>query len=172
MDLPALLGNEPQIQQVLLNLVLNASDALAGKDGVITVKTSRDAAGRNSLAPSAAGSRERSCVRLEVSDTGAGISKEMQAKIFDPFFTTKVRGRGLGLAVVLGIVRAHNGTIEVDSAPAQGTTFRILWPLADQASGRTPDVEVREAEIRPGAQRHWRAVRHAVPAGDESDRAG
>jgi PAS domain S-box-containing protein len=118
-DLPTIMGNGPQIQQVVMNLVLNASDALGEAAGVITVTTA-----------SVPGDR----VRLEVSDTGTGIVREAQARIFDPFYTTKFGGRGLGLAVVLGIVRAHKGEIELASAPGQGTTFRVFWPASGASS--------------------------------------
>jgi len=131
-DLPRLLGNAPQIQQVVMNLVMNASESLAGKGGVVTVTTSLETVDRTSTSGST-GLPEGRYVRLEVSDTGSGISKEAQAKIFDPFFTTKPPGRGLGLAVVQGVVRAHKGAIELASVPGQGTTFRVLWPIADQA---------------------------------------
>jgi PAS domain S-box-containing protein len=117
--LPAVLGNGPQIQQVVMNLVLNASDALDEKGGVIKVSTSQTPGGP---------------VCLEVSDNGPGISTELQARIFDPFFTTKFRGRGLGLAVVLGIVRAHKGEIELSSTPGQGTTFKVLWPAIESSA--------------------------------------
>jgi PAS domain S-box-containing protein len=131
-DLPAVLGNGPQIQQVVMNLVLNASEALDGRDGVITVTTSRVTRDQSPDGSPA------SYIRLEVSDTGAGITKEAQAKIFDPFFTTKLTGRGLGLAVVQGIVRAHKGVIELASVPGQGTTFRVLFPAADQTAEAHP----------------------------------
>jgi PAS domain S-box-containing protein len=131
-DLPAVLGNGPQIQQVVMNLVINASESLAGRDGVITVTTSLGTAGGMTTF-SSAGLREGRHVRLEVSDTGSGMSKEAQARIFDPFFTTKTTGRGLGLAVVQGVVRAHKGEIELASTPGQGTTFRVFWLIADQA---------------------------------------
>jgi PAS domain S-box-containing protein len=136
-DLPAVLGNGPQIQQVVMNLVLNASDALAGRDGVITVRTSLGTARGMATLCSTGGLYEGHYVRLEVSDNGSGISKEAQARIFDPFFTTKIVGRGLGLAVVQGVVRAHKGAIELTSAPGQGTTFRVLWPIANQAPDRS-----------------------------------
>src|SRR3974377_101173 len=72
-------------------------------------------------------------VRLEVSDTGRGMSPETQANVFDPFFTTKSAGRGLGLAVVQGIVRSLGGAIHLTSEPERGTTFQILLPCADRA---------------------------------------
>ena len=131
-DLPAVLGNGPQIQQVVMNLVLNASDALGDRAGEITVSTSVRPHGKASVLGPAIGSREASYVGLEVSDTGPGIARDAQARIFDPFFTTKFAGRGLGLAVVQGIVRAHKGEIELVSAPGRGTTFKIFWPSSNQ----------------------------------------
>ena len=131
--LPSVPGNRAQIQQVVMNLVLNASEAIGGREGVITVTTSRGSPGK-----------ERH-VMLEVSDTGAGINKEAQARIFDPFFTTKFGGRGLGLAVAQGIVRAHKGTIELATEPGQGTTFRILWPIDGRSHDARPMTEAPPA---------------------------
>jgi CheY-like chemotaxis protein len=131
-DLPAVLGNRPQIQQVVMNLVLNASDALGDRAGEITVSTSVRPQVQVSVLSPAISSRESNYVGLEVSDTGPGIAREAQARIFDPFFTTKFAGRGLGLAVVQGIVRAHKGEIELASAPGRGTTFKVFWPSSDQ----------------------------------------
>ena len=135
-DLPAIIGNGPQIQQVVMNLVLNASDALAGRGGTIAVTTCLETATRTATFSSTAALPESKYVRLEVSDTGSGMSKEAQDRIFDPFFTTKPAGHGLGLSVVQGIVRTHKGSIELTSTPGQGTTFRILWPVATQAADR------------------------------------
>ena len=72
-------------------------------------------------------------MRLEVSDTGCGMTPEVQARIFDPFFTTKQAGRGLGLAAVQGIIQSHGGAINVESASGQGSLFQILLPCIDQA---------------------------------------
>jgi PAS domain S-box-containing protein len=127
-DLPPVLGNGAQIQQVVMNLVLNASEALGETGGAITVTTSAGSGERASDLSSTNSLHEGNYVRLEVSDTGSGMTREAQARIFDPFFTTKFAGRGLGLAVVQGIVRAHNGEIELASVLGQGTTFKVFWP--------------------------------------------
>jgi PAS domain S-box-containing protein len=144
-DLPAILGSASQVQQVLMNLVLNASDALRGKEGVITVSTSLVLAAGNSNSSSSVAAVLRDYVCLEVSDTGCGMSTETQAKIFDPFFTTKSTGRGLGLAVVQGAVLAHGGEIELTSAQGRGTTFRILWPPANSFPDRSAPVSPSRA---------------------------
>ena len=125
-NVPAFWGNAPQIRQVVMNLLINASEAIGEKEGVINVITGRVSGGKN-LAPNRVTDLpEGDYVRLEVSDTGCGMTEEAKAKIFDPFFTTKFAGRGLGLAVVQGIVRAHGGAINLVSAPGQGTTFQVL----------------------------------------------
>jgi nitrogen-specific signal transduction histidine kinase/PAS domain-containing protein/ActR/RegA family two-component response regulator len=132
--LPAVFGNAPQIRQVVMNLVLNASDALGEQGGTIRISTTAAANRSRGVLVPPNGLRGGQQVRLVISDTGSGIAKEALAKIFDPFFTTKLAGRGLGLAVVQGIVRAHGGAIYLDSVPGQGTTFQILWPVAERAS--------------------------------------
>ena len=130
--LPAIEADVTQIRQVIMNLVINASDAIGTKSGVISINTGltrvdRTYLGGTLLAPE---SPEGNYVYLEVSDNGCGMSPEIQAKIFEPFFTTKFVGRGLGLAAVLGIVRGHKGTIKVYSEPGRGTTFKLLFPGA------------------------------------------
>jgi signal transduction histidine kinase/CheY-like chemotaxis protein len=125
-DLPAIRANGAQIRQIILNLVTNASDALCDRDGVIRVTTERV-----NVDASTAISRDLAqgdYVCLEVSDTGRGMSRETQAKMFEPFFTTKPTGRGIGLAVVQGIVRRLGGAISVTSQPEKGATFQILLP--------------------------------------------
>jgi signal transduction histidine kinase len=131
-DLPAVRGSATQIRQILMNLILNASEAIGQPDGVIKVTTSR-VAGYTALALNR-GTKlpDGDYVRLEVSDNGCGMTEDTKAKIFDPFFTTKFAGRGLGLAVVQGIIRAHSGAINVISAPGQGTRFQILFPSANK----------------------------------------
>jgi PAS domain S-box-containing protein len=123
-DLPAVRGNATQLRQIVMNLIINASEAIGQKDGVVEVSASLTAGGKDLP--------EGDYLRLEVSDTGCGMTEEQKARIFEPFFTTKFAGRGLGLAVVQGIVRAHGGTVNLISAPDQGTRFQILLPCTDK----------------------------------------
>jgi PAS domain S-box-containing protein len=128
LDLPAIEADRGQIHQVLLNLVFNATEAIGDNAGVVSVRTAKKPEGRDPELP------EGDCVCLEVQDTGCGMSAETRARIFDPFFTTKVRGRGLGLAAVAGIVRAHKGVVRVRSTPGQGTTFDLYFPALAEAA--------------------------------------
>jgi PAS domain S-box-containing protein len=117
-DLPKVQCDFQQIQQALLNLMYNASDAMID-GGTLTVAANRKAGAERFL-------------DVMVSDTGCGITEEDKEKIFDPFFTTKDKGKGvgLGLSVVYGIIARHNGTIEVESEPGKGSTFKVSLPLA------------------------------------------
>ncbi|PTY02793.1 hypothetical protein DB347_22870 [Opitutaceae bacterium EW11] len=132
--LPAVQGDATQIRQVLMNLVINASEAIGDRSGAILVRTSLVQANREYLETKAFREQveEGSYVCLEVSDTGSGMDRETLARVFDPFFTTKFTGRGLGLAAVLGIVRGHKGAIRVTSQPGKGTEFEILFPALGQ----------------------------------------
>jgi two-component system NtrC family sensor kinase len=119
-DLPMLLVDGDQIQQVFMNILLNAGDAMAPKGGTLTIKTeARD------------GTAE-----ISFSDTGPGISKEHLSKLFDPFFTTKETGKGtgLGLAISYGIIQSHSGEIKVESEEGKGATFRIRLPIETKGS--------------------------------------
>jgi len=125
-DLPDVRATVAQVSQIILNLVTNASEAIDGDQGFITVKTERVLLGPGSRAnPSLP---DGDYIRLKVSDTGCGMGAGIRSKIFDPFFTTKSVGRGLGLAVVHGIARRLGGAIDVASEPGKGTTFEILLP--------------------------------------------
>jgi PAS domain S-box-containing protein len=117
--LPLIHGNSGKLQQVFLNLFLNAKDAMAGKGGTLHISTANGDA-----------------VQVNISDSGAGIAPEHINKIYDPFFTTKnvpregqSRGTGLGLSVTYGIIQEHAGKIRVDSQPGQGTTFQLEFPM-------------------------------------------
>ena len=133
-DLPLVRANAAQLQQVVMNLVTNASDALGDRGGVIRITTRRVNTDRNPWALSH-GLDEGDHVQLEVSDTGCGMSQEVQARIFEPFFSTKSGGHGLGLSIIHGIVRGLNGAIQVKSGPGSGTTFQIFLPCAKTAPG-------------------------------------
>jgi two-component system, NtrC family, sensor kinase len=117
--LPLIHGNSGKLQQVFLNLFLNAKDAMAGKGGTLHISTANG-----------------DSVQVNISDSGAGIAPEHINKIYDPFFTTKnvpregqSRGTGLGLSVTYGIIQEHAGKIRVDSQPGQGTTFQLEFPM-------------------------------------------
>jgi PAS domain S-box-containing protein len=130
-------GDATQIRQIVMNLITNASDALAG-DGMIRVETgTRLVTSQQLQSPFLQDdlpSGRYAFVRVQ--DTGRGMSRDTLARIFEPFFSTKFTGRGLGLAAVLGIVRGHRGTIQVDSLEGTGTTFEVLFPaLAMPQSG-------------------------------------
>jgi PAS domain S-box-containing protein len=137
---PLIHANPAQIRQVVMNLIINASDALEEQNGAIsltlrqveTPDTGIDSCGRT---PSTG-----SWLRLEVRDSGCGMTDEILARIFDPFFTTKGMGRGLGLAAVRGIVDSHGGTIRVASRPGEGTKFEILLPCVSLAQVETHDT--------------------------------
>jgi CheY-like chemotaxis protein len=133
-NLPKVWAHPPEFRQVVMNLIINASEALGEAEGVIEVTTSRVGEGKSITSSSAVELSEGDYVLLEVSDTGCGLSEEQRARIFDPFFTTKFVGRGLGLAVVQGIVRSHRGMVNVVSAASQGTTFQVYLPCARQPS--------------------------------------
>ncbi|MBI2950308.1 MAG: CHASE domain-containing protein [Verrucomicrobia bacterium] len=144
--LPPVEADATQIRQVIMNLVINASEAIGENTGAIRVSTSVMRASREYLAGTILSPEipEGDYVFLEVVDTGCGMSAETISKIFDPFFTTKFTGRGLGLAAVLGIVRGHSGALQVTSQLGRGSAFRLLLPVAAAtALNRAPS----EAEI-------------------------
>lgn len=137
-NLPLVVADVSQIRQVIMNAVINASEAIGDDSGVITLATGLQRADRAYLDGALLGSDlpEGEYVFFEVSDNGSGMNAATRAKIFDPFFTTKFTGRGLGLAAVGGIVRGHKGAMKVVSEPGGGTTFRFLFP-AQSGSDKT-----------------------------------
>jgi signal transduction histidine kinase/CheY-like chemotaxis protein len=132
-DLPKILGNPTQIHQALLNLVVNARDAME-KGGTITLKT-RAVSGEK-LRRRLESATAEEYVSIEVADQGPGMSEEVRKRLFEPFFTTKEKGKGvgMGLAVVYGVVQAHQGTIDVESDPGKGTCFALYFPAASPAA--------------------------------------
>jgi two-component system cell cycle sensor histidine kinase/response regulator CckA len=131
--LPPVLADATQLQQILMNLVTNASDAIGARDGMIRICSGIVQVERKSLRgfSPATDIPDGEYVFLEVSDDGCGMPPEVRDKIFDPFFSTKFTGRGLGLAAVLGIVRSHRGAITVQSEVGRGSTFRLLLPPSE-----------------------------------------
>ncbi|WP_236015128.1 PAS domain-containing hybrid sensor histidine kinase/response regulator [Geomonas anaerohicana] len=158
--LPAISGDATQLRQVILNLVINASEAMEEGMGRISISTKHMQCDRTYLSESWIDDRlpEGCYVVLEVSDTGCGIDRDIIPKIFDPFFTTKFTGRGLGMAAVLGIVRAHKGAIKVYSEKGKGSSFRLLLPcIAGAADCPEPPVP----------QELWRGSGTVLLADDE-----
>jgi two-component system cell cycle sensor histidine kinase/response regulator CckA len=132
-NLPTVRGNAAQLRQVVMNLVINASEAIGEKQGVISVATAQVSGSENLAFNGATTLPHGDYVRLQVSDTGCGMTEAVKAKIFDPFFSTKFAGRGLGLAVVQGIVLAHDGDINLSSMPGEGTIFQVFLPCTHQS---------------------------------------
>jgi CheY-like chemotaxis protein len=152
-NLPCLEADPSQLEQILMNLVINAGEAIPPKtDGLIRVATracevTPELASRHSDNGVVAG-----CfVCLEVKDDGTGIDPSSLARIFDPFFSTKFTGRGLGLAAVHGIVRTAKGFIEVSSQPGSGTQFKVFLPASEKRPLATPARSVPLAQIRQSA---------------------
>jgi PAS domain S-box-containing protein len=159
--LPAVRGDASQLRQVVMNLVVNASEALGEAGGLIELATEfmhidRDVVRAAAPQPELA---DGDYVVLEVRDDGPGMTDEVKAKIFDPFFTTKFTGRGLGLAAVQGIVHGHGGAVVVQSEPGRGSSFRVFLPCAE-APGEAPAA---------GAQTNgaWRGEGTVLIADDE-----
>jgi PAS domain S-box-containing protein len=158
--LPAIEADATQMRQIIMNLVINASEALDEKSGIISVSTGvvrvdleyfDSAVFASELPPG-------DYVAIEVSDTGCGMSPEMQARIFEPFYTTKFQGRGLGLSAVLGIVRGHRGALKVYSEAGKGTTFKLLFPAVAGPA---------DALDRPEEAETWRGTGTLLIVDDE-----
>ena len=146
-QLPPVRGDAAQIQQVIMNLVTNASDAIGDRDGVIRICTERLSLDRGYLDQVFHGQdlQPGPYVALEVGDTGCGMTPEVKARIFEPFFTTKTTGRGLGLSATQGILRGHRAGMKIYSEPGHGTTFKILFPaVAAPAPVERPADGVRK----------------------------
>ena len=132
-DLPAIQADATQMRQTIMNLIVNASEAIGESNGVISLTTGLAHCDLDYLKGCFAADEVQpgAFVYLEVADTGQGMERVILDRIFDPFFTTKFTGRGLGLPAVLGIVRGHKGAIKVYSEPGRGTTFKLLFPATE-----------------------------------------
>jgi PAS domain S-box-containing protein len=174
-DLPTIRADATQVHQVVMNLITNASDALGDAAGTITLRTgvltpqeldsghfqfpSPGGTGGEPVNEESGDAQRSQYVYLEVSDTGAGMTPETLSRIFDPFFSTKFSGRGLGLAAVMGIVRAHQGLIRIRTEPGQGTTFRVLFPAASD--------DLHQSPLALAGQREWRGHGTVLVIDDE-----
>lgn len=145
--LPPVEADSAQFQQVVMNLVINASEAIGDHPGTVTLRTRSSSYTQASLASDFPGQDldPGPYVRMEVEDDGCGMDAETNGRIFDPFFTTKFTGRGLGLSAMLGIVRGHRAGIHVESTPGRGTTFTLLFP----ASETTVTLQLPEPQPAP-----------------------
>ena len=134
-ELPPVMGDAVQLQQVIMNLVINADEAIGEREGTITIRTEASMLSEDDLHdiagyPLAAGRY----IVVTVSDSGSGMSEEVRRHIFEPFFTTKFTGRGLGLSCVLGIIRSHGGALDCQSELRTGTQFTIVLPSCTTAN--------------------------------------
>ena len=145
-SVPAVLGDATQLRQIVMNLVINATDAIGDRpDGLVTIRTFTrelpvDFFAKAVQNPALNAGRY---VGLEVRDNGNGMRPEVLARIFEPFFTTKFSGRGLGLAAVLGIIQSHSGALFVETTAGQGTTFRFFLPASNVEPGHPPSAAAR-----------------------------
>lgn len=133
-DLPLIMADDGQMQQIIMNVIINASEALGEQGGGITVTTSVRECDEKALMQSYLEDKPPPgrFVALEISDCGCGMDEETRRRLFDPFFSTKFVGRGLGMSAVLGIVRGHDGAIMVESAPGVGTKVTILFSASEE----------------------------------------
>ncbi len=148
--LPRLLADPAQVQQVVMNLMINAVEAIGARAGFVQVRTGPQKVTSEPL-PDVVPNQKvvpGDYVFLEVRDNGVGMDEQTIKRSFDPFFTTKFTGRGLGLGAVLGIVRQQKGLVQVHSVPGRGTSFRILFPVAEMAQEQAAEGEASRQDLR------------------------
>src|SRR5262249_4635664 len=147
-SVPLVQGDAAQLQQVIMNLVINAAESVPpGRQGQVQVRVSHHRLSQEDqqCAVIPISSPAENYVAITVSDNGIGMDAATQARIFDPFFTTKFEGRGLGLSAVLGIVRGHRGTLTLRSVLGEGSTLSVLLPASETARPVEPPGPVRSA---------------------------
>ena len=145
-DLPCIKGDPGQMQQVIMNLLTNASEAIDDKPGEITLSTGLIEARHEYLSLSRIEEKpkEGQFVYIEVSDKGCGMDEETMQRLFDPFFSTKFAGRGLGMSAVQGIVQGHKGALMVNSEKGKGTRVRVLFPILDSSPPKRAQIKFSE----------------------------
>ena len=149
-DCGTVLTNPTRIHQILMNICTNARPAMGEKQGILTIRLA-EIDGDSVITPLLHG--QKRWLDLEISDNGPGMEPTVKDRIFDPFFTTKQKGdgTGLGLSVVHGIVKSHNGEITVDSEPGEGTTFHVYLPIIDDTE---KDAEQEDHIVAPKGTEH------------------
>jgi signal transduction histidine kinase len=135
-EVPPILADGTQIRQVVMNLVTNAAEAMADRPGRVRISLGEQLYTETELQGFLGDARAGSFVRLEIRDSGVGMDEATRVRVFDPFFTTKFKGRGLGMAAVLGIIQSHHGGIRIESCEGSGTLAVVLLPV-DARSRRT-----------------------------------
>jgi PAS domain S-box-containing protein len=130
-DLPVIIGDSSQLRQVIMNLIVNAAEAIGDAQGEVRVSLSKKVLNKDGAEKDYFGKIiPHGCYAcLEVADSGCGMNDETYNRIFEPFYTTKFTGRGLGMSAVLGIIKTHNGAFQLSSEPGKGTTFKIFLPV-------------------------------------------
>jgi len=150
-DLPLVMADANQIRQIVMNLVVNASEAIGQHHGLITLTTGLIHPDASTFAgcPYAPEKPAAAYVFLEIRDNGCGMSAAILNRIFEPFFTTKFAGRGLGLAAAIGIVRSHTGALRVESKPGEGSTFTLYLPASEIPSKKEASLEPTNTPWNP-----------------------
>jgi CheY-like chemotaxis protein/two-component sensor histidine kinase len=150
-ELPIVEADVAQLQQVVMNLVTNAAEAIGDHDGTVSITTDAMVLGDAYPPATFAGQplTPGRYVTLEVSDTGCGMSPDMILKIFEPFFTTKRSGRGLGLSAMLGILRGHHAGLTIYSEPGRGSTFKVYFPASGREVEPAPPPASAASGVRP-----------------------
>ena len=145
------LGDAGQLQQVIMNLITNAAEAIGCEPGSIVIATGVQECDKKTLQQSRLGEKPKPgrYVYIDVTDSGCGMDEEMQDRIFEPFYTTKFTGRGLGMSSVLGIIKSHNGAILLNSKPGFGSTFKVLLPIFTGQHAATPSVPTDSVLPKP-----------------------
>ena len=148
-ELPVIEADIGQMRQLIMNLIINASEAIGDKKGSILVSTTQLELHGNEQFRNCAGEHlgPGNYVCIEVVDSGCGMDDETCQRVFDPFFTTKFSGRGLGMSAVLGIVRGHAGAITIETRPSEGATFRVLLPTLESVGKRVSNDAMDDTNV-------------------------
>lgn len=147
-DVPEIMGDTGQLQQIIMNLIINASDAIGEASGFISVTLKKEVIAADQIIADLLGSQNKNGIYccLEVTDSGCGMSEETRKRIFEPFFTTKSTGRGLGMSAILGIIKSHKGILQLTSKVGVGTTFTVFFPATD-----SPDCAEETSQLAASA---------------------